>query len=273
MHHDGKRTVIFTSVNAAWAEPGSLLEIFLESFKLLKNRTQEDLLKHLIILAFDNKAYERCVDVHPLCYQVMTEGVDFTSAKPYMSHDYVQMMWRRIEFLNNILGMGYSFVFSDADIIWLRNPFPHLLPTKDFQITTDRFNGNPNSHDNAPNGGYTFARSNKRTIEFYKFWYKSRLTYRSKHDQDVFIEIRHNRTMEDIGVNVGYLDTKLFSSFCSFWVYDMNVTVTIHANCCNGLNNKIRNLKILLSDWKEFYVTNQSVKSWKQPYGCTLGPS
>ncbi|KAI5064845.1 hypothetical protein GOP47_0019540 [Adiantum capillus-veneris] len=274
MRNGGEKTVIFTSVNAAWAEPGSLLEILLESFKLLKNsRTQEvDFLKHLIVLAFDHKAYERCVEVHPLCYQVRTDGIDFSSAKPYMSHDYVKMMWRRIEFLNNVLAMGYSFIFSDADIIWLRNPFPLLLPSRDFEITTDRYNGNPNSHDNAPNGGYTFARSNKRTIKFYKFWYDSRLKYPIKHDQDVFIEIRHNKTMKDIGVNVGYLDTKFFASFCSYSVYHMNLAATIHANCCNGLHNKIRNLKMLLDDWKHFNIDNQTQRVWQRPNGCTLKP-
>ncbi|KAJ6340504.1 hypothetical protein OIU77_008296 [Salix suchowensis] len=56
------------------------------------------------------------------------KGLDSSTEAPFMSEDYLKMMWRRIEFLNTVLQMGYSFVFTDADIMWLRNPFPRFYP-------------------------------------------------------------------------------------------------------------------------------------------------
>ncbi|KAH7288337.1 hypothetical protein KP509_31G022400 [Ceratopteris richardii] len=210
--------------------------------------------------------------MHPFCYKVVTKDVDFASAKPYMSDDYLKIMWRRIELLTVVLDMGYNFLFSDADIIWLRNPFPYLRKDMDFQIATDRFNGDPSSHENAPNGGYMLSRSTERTRKFYRLWYESRLTYPNKHDQDAFIELRHNIFMNDIQMKMAYLDTAIFSSFCSHWLYNMSMSVTIHANCCNGLNNKLRNLQAILQDWKKFIVNGNGERTWSSPEGCPLYP-
>jgi hypothetical protein len=41
-----------------------------------------------------------------------TIGVDFSGEKVYMSEDYLKMTWRKIKFLQNVLEMGYNFIFS-----------------------------------------------------------------------------------------------------------------------------------------------------------------
>ncbi|GFP93966.1 uncharacterized protein at4g15970 [Phtheirospermum japonicum] len=89
------KTVILTTLNEAWAAPNSVVDLFLDSFRF---------------------------------------GVDFSHEAYFMTPDYLKMMWRRIDFLRSVLEMGYNFVFTDADVMWFRDPFPYFHPNADFQI-------------------------------------------------------------------------------------------------------------------------------------------
>ncbi|KAJ6677207.1 EXPRESSED PROTEIN-RELATED [Salix viminalis] len=206
------KTVILTTLNDAWAEPGSVFDLFLESFQI--GIETKKLLNNLVIISMDQKAHDRCLAIHPHCYALKTEGLVSSTEAPFMSEDYLKMMWRRIEFLNTVLQMGYSFVFTDADIMWLRNPFPRFYPQVDFQIACDKYYGNPEDKNNRPNGGFTYVRSNPRTILFYRFWFMSRKTYPGKHDQDVLNKIKKDRVLQKIELSMRFLDTAYFGGFC-----------------------------------------------------------
>jgi hypothetical protein len=52
------RTVIMTSVNEAWAAPGSLLDSFLESFRVGENISH--FVQHIVVVAMDGGAFRRC---------------------------------------------------------------------------------------------------------------------------------------------------------------------------------------------------------------------
>ena len=104
------KTVIITTLNQAWAAKGAILDIFLESFH--KGENTEFLLNHLVIVALDQKAFERCRQLHRHCFRLETQGVDFSSRKPYMTEDFLKMMWRRMILLRTILEIGYNFVFT-----------------------------------------------------------------------------------------------------------------------------------------------------------------
>ncbi|GLJ48103.1 hypothetical protein SUGI_1015630 [Cryptomeria japonica] len=186
----GNKTVIITTLNQAWATPNSMIDLFLETFHTGEETSR--LLNHLVIVALDQKAYNRCISIHPHCFILKTEGIDFSGEKLFMTDDYLKMMWRRIDFLRTVLEMGYSFIFTDADIMWFRNPFDHLATDADFQIACDRYNGNPTDLNNAVNGGFNYVKSNDRTIQFYRYWYSSHKLYPGKHDQDVLNYIKHN---------------------------------------------------------------------------------
>lgn len=104
------RTVIITTLNAAWTEPNSIFDLFLESFRI-GNGTAE-LLKHVVVCAFDRTAYDRCLAEGLHCVAVTTDGVDFSGEAFFMSEDYLKMMWRRIDFLRTVLELGFDFVFT-----------------------------------------------------------------------------------------------------------------------------------------------------------------
>ncbi|XP_043717836.1 uncharacterized protein At4g15970-like [Telopea speciosissima] len=261
-------TVIITTLNEAWAHPGSIFDLFLESFQI-GNQTRH-LLDHLLVVALDQKAYNRCLAVHPHCFALTTKGLDFSGGEKYfMSPDYLKMMWRRILFLHSVLQLGYNFVFTDADIMWFR---PKLYKDADFQISCDRFNGNSSDSENYPNAGFTYVKSNIKTMKFYKFWYLSRKTNPGLHDQDVFNKIKHHAFITIIGLMMRFLSTTYFGGFCET-SKDLNQVCTMHANCCAGLDRKIHDLKLMLEDWRGYMALPVDVKrskpsSWRVPQVC-----
>lgn len=154
--------------------------------------------------------------------------------------------------------------------MWLRDPFPRLYPDADFQMACDRFFGDPNDSNNWVNGGFTYVKSNNRSIEFYKFWYKSRLDYPELHDQDVFNQIKHKALVSEIGIQMRFFDTVYFGGFCQT-SRDINLVCTMHANCCIGLEKKLYDLNLVLDDWRKYLSLSEQVKNttWSVPMKCT----
>jgi hypothetical protein len=264
------KTVIITALNKAWAEPGSLLDVFLESFRIGKG-TQR-LLNHLVIVSLDQKAHNRCLSLHPHCYK-LDAGDKFADAAYFMTPTYLEMMWKRISFLSSVLDLGYNFVFTDTDIMWLQDPFPRFFPNADFQISCDQFNGNPYDHRNAPNGGFKYVKSNNGTKTFYRYWYASRLKYPGKNEQEVLNKIKGSEFIAKTRVKMMFLNTANFGGFCQH-SKDFKNICTLHANCCFGLESKIIDLKIVLEDWKTFVASSHGHASkpllpWRAPKNCS----
>lgn len=161
---------------------------------------------------------------------------------------------------------------QDADIVWLQDPFPQFYKNVDFQIACDWYYGNPNDRTNKPNGGFNYVRSNNRSIKLYKYWYKSRLWYPGKHDQDVLNMIKFDPYINKIGLKMKFLDTKYFGGFCQAGK-DLNKICTMHANCCFGLENKVQDLRIILEDYTRFILTPPNIRTftafaWRAPKYC-----
>lgn len=266
---NSNRTVIITALNGAWAEPNTMIDLFLESFRVGEGTAE--LLNNLLIVALDAKAYDRCLQIHPHCYTLKTRGVDFSAEKVYMSDDYLKMMWRRLGFLGDILKRGYSFVFSDADIMWLRNPFTRFSPDADIQIASDQYNGRPFDVHNMPNGGYKYVRSNERTISFYRYWYLSRRQFPGQNEQEVLNIVKFTRGFGRRGMKFMFLSTQYFGGFCQRSEY-LDDVCTMHANCCKGLKAKLIDLRQTLDDWLEYrnppLNSTRNVSEWRPPSAC-----
>ncbi|XP_043720855.1 uncharacterized protein At4g15970-like [Telopea speciosissima] len=270
------KTVIITTMNKAWAAPGSVIDLFLESFRI--GEGTKVLLNHIVIVAVDHKAFNRCKSIHPHCYYLVTPGVDFADEKRFMSEDYLKLIWRRIDFLRTVLELGYNFAFTDADVMWLRDPFPHFHFTAETEITIacDYYKGNPTDKNNKANGGFIFVKSNLKSIGFYKYWYKSRVWYPNSHDQSVFEMIKNDKNVTTTGLQIRYLDTNCFGGFCQP-SKDMNKVCTMHANCCVGIENKVHDLRLVLEDWKNFIALPTekrrlvgSSSLWRAPRECKI---
>jgi len=108
------KTVIIAMVNKAYVEEDgggrTMLDLFLESF--WEGEGTRPLLNHLMVVAADQTAYDRCLFRRLHCYKMDTEGVDLEGEKVYMSKDFIEMMWRRTRLLLDVLSRGYHIIFT-----------------------------------------------------------------------------------------------------------------------------------------------------------------
>jgi len=264
------KTVLMTAINEAWAAPGSFLDLFLESFR--HGEGTGDLPRHLLIVAMDGKAFQRCLAVHPFCYWFRVAGMDFAGEQKYMKGDYLEMMWRRNRLQQRVLELGYSFLFTDVDILWFRSPFPRLPAGAQVVMSSDFFVGDPGSPNNYPNGGLLYVQSSPAAVAFYEHWQASRARFPGKHEQYVFDMIVKEGVPATIGAAVRFLDTAVFGGFCQH-SKDLGKVTTMHANCCVGLENKLFDLKNVLDDWKAYRVRVAAGDdargfSWRVPGRC-----
>ncbi|CAL5075969.1 unnamed protein product [Urochloa decumbens] len=243
------KTVLMTAINSAWAAPGSFLDLFLDSFR--HGDGTSDLPKHLLIVSMDGTAHARCLAAHAFCYWLRVAGMDFAGEQKYMKGDYLEMMWRRNVLQRRVLELGYSFLFTDVDILWFRPPFPRLPAGADVVMSSDFFVGDPASPGNYPNGGLLYVRASPAAVAFYEQWQASRARFPGKHEQYVFDMIVKEGVPARIGAAVRFLDTAVFGGFCQHGK-DLGRVATMHANCCVGLENKLFDLKNVLEDWKEY---------------------
>ncbi|XP_010499661.1 PREDICTED: uncharacterized protein At4g15970-like [Camelina sativa] len=262
-----EKTVIVTIMNQAWAEPNWMFDVFLEGFRI--GIGTERLLPHLLVVCLDDKAYTRCLEVLPRrCFFLKTTGVDFSSKKRFMVPDYLKMMWRRTEFLGSLLKLGYNFLFTDMDTIWLRDPFPRFVADADFQIACDVFfNGNHSDTHNSANGGFKFVISNRRTIEFYNYWYESRLRFPRENEQDVLNRIKDDQYVKKLGLKMRFLDMTHVGNFCQR-DWDITKVCVMHGNCCIGQDNKVKDLRQMLKDWTNFVSDGNGKGGFGQPINC-----
>ena len=113
-----ERTVIMTQINAAWTRPGSLLDLYLESFK--NGEDIAHLVNHVLVVALDTLGFERCKAVHPHCYLLRVQATttaNMSSAKGFMSRDYLELVWTKLTFQQRVLELGYNFLFTARTII------------------------------------------------------------------------------------------------------------------------------------------------------------
>uniref|UniRef100_A0A804M7E3 Nucleotide-diphospho-sugar transferase domain-containing protein n=2 Tax=Zea mays TaxID=4577 RepID=A0A804M7E3_MAIZE len=262
------RTVIITCVNQAWAAPGSLLDLFLESFRVGDGTAP--LLRHLLIVAMDAAAMARCRALHPHCYLYSpARGVDFAPAKPFLSRDYLELVWSKLRLQRRVLRLGYSLLFTDADVLWLRNPLKHVTAYADMTVSCDVFFGDPDGVDNFPNTGFFHVRPNSRTIAMAAAWHRARDRFPGKNEQPVFNAIKKG-LVADLGLRLQYIDPAFVAGFCSYG-RDLGKVCTMHANCCVGLRAKITDLRTLLHDWKNYTAMPHWAKhqaKWTVPGAC-----
>lgn len=262
------KTLIITVVNKAYVEGDkAMLDLFLDGFWMGENT--RNLTKHLLIVAMDKTSYERCRFLRLHCHKLETEGVDFMGEKLYMSEDFIKMMWRRTYFLRDVLKRGYNFIFTDTDVLWLRDPFPHLNldQVPDLQISTDRFNGNHTSERNPVNTGFYMIRSNNRTIALFETWYSQKDSSAELKDQDVLQNLIREGIAKKLGLKVRFLDTVYFSGFCQK-SRDVTAVSTVHANCCRHIAAKLADLTAVVHDWRRYKTNETSTFSWSDHVAC-----
>ena len=88
----------------------SLLDLYLDRFK--NGEDTAHLLDHLLVVSLDARGFDSCKAVHPHCYLLNATSVDMSSAKPFMSPDYLELVWTKLVFQQRVLELGYNFLFT-----------------------------------------------------------------------------------------------------------------------------------------------------------------
>ncbi|KAM0826417.1 hypothetical protein ACQ4PT_068894 [Festuca glaucescens] len=180
---DDDGTVIITSVNEAWAAPGSLFDLFREGCK--NGEGTAYLLNQTLTMPHRRRqprALARCEAVHPHCYLLEVKSANVTSANRFMTKSYLELVWAKLSLQQRVLELGYNYLFTDVDIMWLRNPFRHINLYTDMAVSTDRFNGKAEDLTNAPNTGFYYVKSTNRTVEMLRRWRAARSRFPPTHD-------------------------------------------------------------------------------------------
>ncbi|PWZ20580.1 Uncharacterized protein Zm00014a_037262 [Zea mays] len=264
------RTLILTMLNKAYSEEGGLLDLFLESLR--EGDGTEQLIDHVLFVAMDQQAFRRCRSLGGLkCYLLRpTDSADdLSSEQLYMSDGFIRMMWRRIRFLGDVLKHGYSFVFTDMDVMWLRNPFPKLDrgEGEDLLISADKFNGMPHDYaGNELNTGFFFVVSNDRTVALFDEWHAARQVSAGMKEQDVLNRMKRRGAFRRLRVGARVLDTARFSGFCQD-SRDAAQVATVHANCCRTKRAKVADLKAVLRAAEGLNRTRMEIK-WPAHSEC-----
>ncbi|CAN6461178.1 unnamed protein product [Victoria cruziana] len=244
-------TLILTMVNKPYAENNSMFDLFLQSFQ--EGEDTQQLIKHLLVVAVDQVSFDRCRQLHLHCYKLNTGGEDYSYEQFFSAKDYVKMMWRRLLFVADVVGRGYDILFTDSDVLWLRNPFPRLSFDDDMQVSCDRYRGEPYLGSLSDiNAGFYFVRSNSKTIKLYKLWYESRDI--GIHEQDVLQKLQKKRAFQELGLRFRLMETRHFSGFCQKST-DLSVVNTMHANCCKSMKAKLADLRSAFKAWKEYMAS------------------
>ncbi|GAA0143066.1 hypothetical protein Leryth_024157 [Lithospermum erythrorhizon] len=265
------KTVILTVVNKAYIEGEKpMLDLFLDGFWL--GEDTRGLIDHLLVVAVDKSSYDRCMFLKLHCYKLKTDGVEFESEQFFMSHDFIKMMWRRTLFLRDVLNYGYNFIFTDTDVLWLRNPLLKLNSDErsDLQISTDWFNGDERSEGNLINTGFYMVRSSNKTIALFDEWYRRKEVSQGLKEQDVLLFMMREGMFRTLGLNVKFLDTRYFSGFCEL-TKDFDAVTTVHSNCCRTINAKLLDLTTVTNKWREYRSPSRnptSVIRWTVPRDC-----
>ncbi|KAL6840412.1 hypothetical protein ACP4OV_030222 [Aristida adscensionis] len=268
------RTVIVTMVNEAWVQPNSLLDLYRGSFK--NGEDIAHLLDHLLVIAVDAGGFDGCKAVHPHCYLLQVNPTNnLTSAKRFMTKGFVELVWLKLTFQQRILELGYNFFFTDADMIWFRDPFRHITVYADMAISTDGFTA-ASAMDNTLNTGLYYMKSTSRSIEAIKYWREARARFPGENEQGVFNQIKYE-LVRKLQARIEPLHTLYFTGFCE--LHDnLHEACTMHANCCIGLETKVHDLSDIAADWKNYTSLtpeerNKGGFKWTPPVKCwnTMG--
>ncbi|KQK13372.1 hypothetical protein BRADI_1g09720v3 [Brachypodium distachyon] len=274
---DANRTLILTVLNKAYAGEDGLLDLFIESLK--QGEGTEELISHVLLVAMDRPAFRRCRSLGGVrCYRlraVAANGTtgDLSSEQLYMSDGFIRMMWQRIRLLGDVVKHGYSFIFTDLDVMWLRNPFQSLNRTgeEDLLISSDRFNGRPHDYlGNELNTGFFFVAASNRTAALFDEWHKARDESAGMKEQDVLNRMKRRGALRRLGVKARVLDTARFSGFCQD-SRDAQKVATVHANCCRTMRAKVSDLRAVIGVARRLNQTaelrwpahSECAKSWR----------
>ncbi|XP_022751858.1 uncharacterized protein At4g15970-like [Durio zibethinus] len=157
--------------------------------------------------------------------------------------------------------------------MWLRNPLREVVPNFGMSISCELYPIDDETFGIEGDGGFFHVKADDRTYEFIKNCNVKRVLYPDSEHQSLCKIIGNDNYIDLIEMRVKYFNEVNFCRLCQ--PCDLTKIYTIQANCCENIDSKIHDLKLVLDDWRKFRelsANNGSSKwsplSWRAPQKC-----
>ena len=158
--------------------------------------------------------------------------------------------------------------------MWLRTPISDMHAMYEITIACDDYTKESQSKTHKQNSGLFHSKSNSLSIELLRYWRIMGILYPNFHAESVCDVLTHGKEyIEMLGLRINYLETSSFAEFCQPNSKNIREVYTMHANCCDRVENKVYDLWLVLDDWKTFIERTSNVSlgpvpSWRAPAKC-----
>ncbi|KAG4933626.1 hypothetical protein JHK87_047628 [Glycine soja] len=141
----------------------------------------------------------------------------------------------------------------EADVLWLRSPLIKLNPSNELTISCNVLSdGQSGSYLHG--GGIFFLKANAISLEFFKYWKLTKFMFpNDPAEESLCNTIKARQDAADLyGFRAQLVNTSYFGGFCQPSKNMLREAYTIQANCCDDLESKVHDLRIVLGDWIRF---------------------
>ncbi|KAK9814126.1 hypothetical protein WJX72_000969 [[Myrmecia] bisecta] len=127
---------------------------------------------------------------------------------------FLQIGWDRVALLHAIVQRGHSVLFVDADLVWLKDPFPALEASRsDIQLSVDGYDARQEPPSKRPNVGLMFVRPTPQAAAFLAAWLGLRYGLQAR-EQFEFPNAWAATAKTHPDLRIKYLDTDRFPNGC-----------------------------------------------------------
>jgi len=155
-----------------------------------------------------------------------------TRSASYKTKAYNTMVSRRPALIRYVLERGYNVLYSDVDVVWAKNPLPHLSCGQNYDIAAQLDEGRLCT-------GFTLFCNSELTYALTALW-EARMRRSPDLNQKGF-----NSIAKSSGATCKRLDSLLFQSGREYFDRGSNRSeaITIHNNFIIGSDKKMRRFK------------------------------
>ncbi|KAM7268223.1 hypothetical protein ACFE04_010389 [Oxalis oulophora] len=276
--------VMLTIVDQTVARSGSVLDLFLKSFRVGEHTKR--FLNQLLILAVDDEAFMYCNSKHHSCFLLDEPGMESLTWRNDIVLKILQLGYNiiftknsssrtvvrdvgMVELVCTCDGLGIKFVFkSHPDVMWLRNPIIGGNPLSEITIACDFSSQYPENTSDHMDGELIFIKSETRLIELLKLLKVTKYMYPGTHNAPLCKILQDNNFFS---LDIDFFNKTIVRDFCQpSW--DISIVNTIHASCCDNTKSKVHDMKLVLDDWKRFNTLqsaqNITFNSWQASNKC-----
>ncbi len=134
------------------------------TINMLKSLNKFNVDKQILIICLDKDSF---LFLENLGYQVYLFNIDIREFNIFKKNkDFGYIRYIKFKILHKIISLGYNVLYSDSDIVYLKNPIEKIVIWENMKVDVIIQNdGEKNNKTNNLCVGFIFIKSNEKTIE------------------------------------------------------------------------------------------------------------